>query len=196
MQMQKPLKNTSLGSTAKMDDERAFWNLMYGLAKLCQQQLDDEILELYDQDLSPLGYSKICPALKQIIRERRTKDQFPSIRDIREKIDPVVDDQSQAVAVVAEIWKGVAEYGRTGAKWAEQKLSPLSWAVVRHYGCWANLCIDANTNNTTTFKAQLRQLAETVIKLSKAGQLDQKIPLPEKPNDQVAKLIGFKEMPK
>lgn len=50
-----------------------------------------------------------------------------------------------------------------------------AWHVVQLHGGWSNFCDSCWQANETTFKAQLRDLADSVIEKSKMGQL----PAPE-----------------
>lgn len=63
-----------------------FLKRMVILAEICRHKLDEYQIELYDKELSPRGYDKLCKAIDSLIIKRKSNERFPSIADFRELI--------------------------------------------------------------------------------------------------------------
>jgi hypothetical protein len=159
--MRKPSKATSRRSTERVNpDEKEFVDMMNGLAAMVGPPfvLTEEMYALYDRLLSPLGYRNLVGALQAIIMERGSRDPFPSIKEIRERIVPEVDEESRAVSGASKILQAVGQYGYSNLERARASLGDDLWGIVRVFGGWELLCQTVNERNQTTIRAQLRDL--------------------------------------
>lgn len=169
--------------------EEIFAKRMMILAKLCKFDMEPELLALYDSELEPLGYDKVIVALDSIMRDRNTKDQFPSIREIkqtmgvsvREKISQEKTDQNLADRAVDKIFAAIKKFG---AGYPDSRLEEfreyvgsVGRVVIRQYG-WQEIC-GISGDNVPIFRAQMRRSAVAVIRASRDGSLNEVPELPE-----------------
>lgn len=170
-----------------MNPEKRFLTLLTQLANLSGMRLaeGDGILEIYDTALSPLGYSRLCVALLEIITTRRARDPFPSIRDIREIIEPETKPEDDAVLVVGRIWEACNRFGGINAEMrarqVEEFVGPLGWATIRALGGWFSVQESSYIGQAQepSLKAQWRECAKAVAARAKAGKLGELPQLPQ-----------------
>ncbi len=154
-------------------DELNFHKLLNALAGLCQYELDDTIISIYDLTLQKsraYSYAKLCEAIEKIIVERNSRDPFPSVKQIAEIASGGRLKQKEVAVDVANTI--VAYIGSKGYTWPQvsdtfqcdlrKALGEIGHYVVLKYGGWVKLCQDANKSDLTTFKAQLRDSALSV----------------------------------
>ena len=75
------------------DDEKQFHQWLAVLARATNTQLETMLIAAYDHRLSPLGYSNVISAIKDILADRRPNDPFPSAREIADRISKPEDDK-------------------------------------------------------------------------------------------------------
>lgn len=158
------------------------------------QEIADSALALFVEDLEDLPFPQIVQALKEIRRDPKTT-RLPLPAVIRAKLNPEVDERSQAVMVSNSIWDAVGKFGWPNPDRAKAFLGELAWTTVERGGGWLNICQDANQSEPSIMKAQIRDLAVAVIQSAKSGQLHRLPELP-KPENKVAQLIQMKGMEK
>lgn len=182
-----------------MNPQQAFFVRLTALAGMCQFTLTPEVLALYDRNLSALGYDRVVAALDEVITRRRSRDSFPSIRDIREIIQPDADPESEALEAVGRIVHAISRVGPYRTKEAREYIGELGWAVVQRDGGWEQVCNVLTDENIGTMKAQWRQMAMAQYKRAKAG-LSAAPSLPDPTTPGSAKLLSMAnllpEMPK
>lgn len=123
------------------------------------QNIPDEALRLYVEDLEDLPFAAVAEALKELRRESKAT-RFPLPANIRAKINPAEDPDSEANRVVAEIIHSISHVG----PYASPMLSPVAAEVVRAEGGWLQVCELATNDNLTFLRAQWRDLALARIK--------------------------------
>jgi hypothetical protein len=163
-----------------MTDEQRFYTVLNALADLVPNfTLSKEQVILYANGLRDLGWKAAGDALEKIMRERKGGEWFPSIRDVREKIVPVIDDADDARAAAARIIAAVAKYGWPNPVGAKAFIGELGWMVVEQQGGWAVVCQEMNEHTRGTMQAQMRDLALSLQRRARAGQIDAKPALPK-----------------
>jgi hypothetical protein len=149
-------------------NEKIFYTKLTGLAGMVPGfTLTPEVIGLYDQHLSPIGYEKVCRALDQIILERNSRDPFPSIKEIMMLIDPELDPDQEAMVIASRIAGAVARIGPYQSELARQMIGDIGWQVVKSEGGWENVCQMLTYENQSTMKAQWRNLAKAYMNRSK-----------------------------
>jgi hypothetical protein len=73
-----------------------FVEMLVLVAQSCNFDLSEQLIAIYDQALAKNGYPKLCAALKHILINRRTRDPFPSIREVQEIVAPTLATKDQA----------------------------------------------------------------------------------------------------
>ena len=191
-----------------MNPKDKFLSRLAVLAQLCPGfLLSKEVVAIYDQELSTLGYDRASFALESIIKTRRSRDSFPSIAEIREVIEPKVEPRCQAVDVAARILGAVRKHGlywtsgftssgqryfrgaetRLLPTWraaAESEFGELGLMIVSRMGGWTATCEFSENSDPTVFQAQLRDLSISIQNQAKAGTLHLLPALPRSSREQ------------
>jgi hypothetical protein len=141
-----------------MNAQAGFFTRLTALASMANFVLTEEVIELYDRMLSPGGYDSLCLALDKIILERSSRDPFPSIKEISEKLDIKISDADQAVFQANRILSSVSRFGWNNSTLARNHLGENAWKVVHLMGGWEKLCQSITLENIGMFRAQMRDL--------------------------------------
>ena len=156
--------------------EIEFHKMMNVLADQCGQPLDG-LIEMYDEELSPHGYERIALALKQIFRERRGGDRFPSVGDILEKINASASHKSIAINCVNRIfwtfynWKlGYCGMENFESEFRE-KIGDLEWEVVSSMGGYRNVYKEWNEGNHGFLRSHMRETAIAILDLKSKSRI-------------------------
>jgi len=181
-----------------MSKEVEFFKMLNTLARVCDFELDKEIIALYDQKLSTYGYDNVCLALKEIFYSRGSRDQFPSIAEIVKNINSEVSSRTQSDHVANIIlttfrnWKLRHCEREDFEKWFVEYNGEIAWTVVQKMGGYRALFDEWNyCSNLSTLRAQIRDMATSVIELAKRGQLNVPPALPKASSDpRVNELVG------
>lgn len=166
-------------------DEQLFFKFLSKLAYMCNYELDEFTISLYDQALSPFGYESCAGAVMEIIMTRKSRDLFPSIMELKEKIDPRVNKRSDAIAVANRIidtfgkWK--LRYNKDPEQfkaWFIDLVGLKEWNTVQRMGGYKRLYEEwAMTDNLTAFRAQLRDSALSVLDHNEAAETKDRVSL-------------------
>lgn len=131
--------------------------LLLGLAKYYREQMDDERLSMFAEDLSDLSIEELAIAIKQA-KHTITKMPFPS--QLRAFVGRAqISNEDQAQLISTDILAAISKFGYTNQEKAKEFLGDLGWGVVQRQGGWSNLCSLVDDQNFTTFRAQLRGIA-------------------------------------
>jgi hypothetical protein len=152
--------------------------LLMGIAQACHYDLTETIIGVYDQSLKPNGYPAIGLALMHVLKNRRQRDPFPTIRELQDLITPAPQVLDQARDAAARIIAALSKYGRYNTSEARAYIGELGWKCVEMSGGFSNLCSMITESNTSTHMAQLRELAATVYRKAEMGIVDQPPALP------------------
>lgn len=144
------------------------------------------ILDAYIGALADLDQRAVLRAIEDWLKTGRG---FPFPADIRAKVRPEIDGADDAQIVSNLIIGAISKYGYTNPDRAEEHVGPLGWKVVEIFGGWKHLCEFVTHDNEATVKAQLRELAKTVWKQAKRGEIDRKPALPA-PGSEVRTLVN------
>ncbi len=174
-----------------MNFEKMFFEKLAILARVCGFTIDSLIVKAYDQNLSRYGYEAICKALDHIFINRRTRDPFPSIKEIISQVVPETDAETEAIEASARIIQGVSRYGYPNSIQAQQFIGPLGWRVVERFGGWANICQTLTQDNVAILQAHFRKVAMTthIRALQGFDEVAPVIPLRSKRNESEQKQL-------
>lgn len=182
-----------------MSPEEEFLRNLNLLAKVSDFELDKEVLSIYDQKLSTYGYENVNKALKDIFFNRGARDPFPSIAEIVKSVNCEVTSRCQSDNVASIIlttfrsWKTRYCDNEKFEEWFIEHNGELTWAVVQKMGGYRVLYEEWNySKNLGMLRAQIRDVATSVIELAKRGQLHTPPALPAavSNNDQLNQLVG------
>lgn len=156
------------------------------LARLSSMELSEDIIEMYDRALRPFGYARAARACEEVALERRSRDPFPSIAELREKIDPTLNPKAEAERTASAIITAVR---RHGYNWPQAfgdtsnesyrmfrtelalAVGEVGVAVIDEMGGWSAVAQEVGaTAELTTIRAQLGRLAMSVIERMKHGK--------------------------
>lgn len=143
--------------------------IMYG------RQLTQDVLIMMVNSMHDLNYY----ALEKIMTEWCSmENKFPYPADLRQKLNPTINERDMAVDAVNMAIMCVSKYGWTNPEGAKTKMGELAWETVKRFGGWEHLCGNLNAENEGIMRAQLRELAQVVMKKSIRGELDETQNLP------------------
>lgn len=125
-----------------MNFQQRFYTVFAALANMCGANLTKDMVAMYEESLSDLGFEKISTALTKIMNTRRAQDRFPSIRDIRDLCEPdkVSIDVAAQEALNLAI-SAVARFGYYDPEGAEKYLGPEVWAALPGRNGWKEFCV-------------------------------------------------------
>lgn len=148
-----------------MTPRQDFLGKLTALASVCPNfTLSRELIAVYDQALSALGYERAARAVEHAILTRSSRDPFPSVKDLRAVIEPEASPEDGAAMIVAAIFGAISRLGPYNATAARASLGETAWRVVQSEGGWETLCESVTYDNATTHKAQWRRLAEAFLR--------------------------------
>lgn len=170
------LSEITSGTSTMDKNEQEFLVRLTAIAKTVPNfLLTKEVVATYDRLLSPLGYENVNRALDEILIERDSRDPFPSIKDIRAKVNPALDPTAEAVRLANMIAGGVSKHGPYNIERAKAEIGPLGWEAVKAYGGWEIVCEALTNSNRTTMIPQFREHILAILKgqhVSRATQIE------------------------
>ena len=93
---------------------------------------------------------------------------FFSPANLRPYIEPSLNDVDQAVSVASKALEAVAKFGWCNPDKAMAYIGDAGWVAVQRFGGWEYICTNLGTEiSLTTFQAQIRDIAKTIIKTEK-----------------------------
>lgn len=149
--------------------ERDFIARLTALAAMCGFTLTPELIALYDRNLCASGYPKLVMALDYVIVNRKSRDPFPSIKEIRDLVAPESDPEVEAIEAAGRIVQAVTRVGPYQTEKAREFIGELGWLVVQREGGWQTVCQILTDDNIGILKAQWRQMAKAQYARAKAG---------------------------
>lgn len=153
-----------------MTTETIFIQRLMALAKLCRFELDEVVLGLYDRALAPYGLARVASAIESVIVGRKTRDPFPSVKEIISIMVPERNDENESIEAVNRVKQAVPRFGRYRGDEAKEFIGELGWEVVQKWGGWGHLCENLGASiGETTFTAQARKDALSIQGRAKAG---------------------------
>ncbi len=167
-----------------MNQETVIKGLL-AIASRCGVSLSEWETDLYLDHLEPLGWPRVVDALRRIYLNLDGRGRMPSVNEIRAACGIAIEPSApttvrdEALDVASRIVGAIARPGSmtrpgSGGKvfLAEEKVGELAWAVVQRIGGWPLLCESHNSENSTTWLAQIRDVAASMIDKAKRGTLD------------------------
>lgn len=141
------------------------------------QELADAVVAMYAEDLSDLPLEAVKAAITQIRRDPKVT-RFPLPAVIRARLEPQDTPEDSARLAESEVWEAVGRYGWPNARDAQNAIGELGWEGVTRFGGWVRVCEAAN-DNPTAFRAQMRNVLESVYRRAQQGRLTEAVALPE-----------------
>lgn len=151
------------------------------------RQIGDGAISMMADDLEPYGFEAISEAAKKY-RTNPKNRTFPLPASLIELINPKVITQRQSAIDLADklisavkkndyTWNNRLNTKYTGGSFKDEfksELGEISWIVVNRFGGWNLFCEAMWATNEGMFKAQLRDLVDSIIAKHEAGLLDEK----------------------
>jgi hypothetical protein len=162
------------------------------LAEYYGQNISDEVVRMYAEDLSDLPFDGVVAAYQSLRRDPKVR-RMPLPAEVRARLEPPETPEECARLAAAEVWEAIGRHGWANPDRALASLGGLAKQVVERSGGWHAVCVSSSSMAAGTFKAQLRDLAEAVYKRAGAGKLEQRVELP---SQTVLPLIEMQGMPK
>lgn len=150
--------------------EIEFQKMLNIIAELCNYQLTESVIEIYDKAISPFGYEKAVQALKDIAGNLRGGDKFPSVNDIRDRASDEISPKSRAIVasnmIIATFygWKLDFIFLEDFQTKYKQMVGELEWETVSLMGGYRHLFKEFNEAKELSFlRSQIRDAAFSVI---------------------------------
>ena len=179
---------------------------LISMSQMYGRQLTDAVITMYVQQLKKYPPESVVNALHEIMNDPKIKT-MPIIAEIIQKINPTMTDRDDGVVIANKIFSLVQRKGRdwehsptffdgegyfqgNGKYFADfgsaltEEIGELGREVVRRMGGWLSCCLAFNNSDHAVVKAQIRDLAETIKRMAKAGQLAKMPTLPEGPRSE------------
>lgn len=178
------------------------------LGAFYNKPLPDQVLLLYVKDLEILNFREVMIAMDELRKEKRFSVPLPF--EIVEKIKPIVSPRSIADDLANRI---IASFRRHGNSWTNgffreggnyyeayiggvtarfdsfqeavtAEIGEVGWTAIHRMGGYTHSCREWEQSPTGTFRAQLRDMINSVLEQAKAGVLHKLPALPEGPIGQ------------
>lgn len=148
------------------------------------RDLTPGVLTMMVEDLSDLDFDAVSDAYLKYRRSPKNKT-FPLPAQIRELVEPVADDESEARDAVEKIKLAISKFGYPHGTLAKDFIGEIGWSIVNGLGGWLSVCESDFTYNPAMI-AQARTRAMDLVKFGTRPTVDQ-TPKLERPN---LRLIG------
>ena len=157
-------------------DLAAVKELVIGLAAYYDKKLSPQQIAMYAEDLSTVPIEDLVRSIR-LYRSNPKNSFFPLPAKLLESIRPQETAEDCARLAESEIWEAVGAYGWPNANRARSALGALAWEGVERFGGWARVCEGANEDGAT-FRAQMRNVLESVYRRAQQGRLEERVALP------------------
>lgn len=162
---------------------------LYALSKRCDYEMTDWEIQIYEEELAPLGWDKVLVVMRELFVGVKAghKWSMPSVLDIKEKMGAApVSIDLQAAEAASRAFGALTRFGdiRIASKVKEcrEYVGDIAWEAVRQlFGNWGEFCKQVTYDNRGTMEAQLRQTAAVIAEKAKRGILPDQPLLPETP---------------
>ncbi len=156
--------------------QKDFLSRLKTLAGVCDFQLNQDLVTLYDRALRRFGYDRATAAVEDAIMERRGQDRMPSIGDLVQRCAPSLADADLAVEVATRIIAAVPKFGGYASDAdVSDWLGPVAMHVIQGLGGWQHFARTfgrvTDAKEVGIWKAQLREHAASTLRQHKAGVL-------------------------
>lgn len=154
--------------------KQLFIKKLTNLAVMSGFNLNDSLLEFYDQIFQPYGYDRVILALDELGHAMGQGAKFPMPATIKAKMGIVeVSDESKARDISARIINAVSKYGWNNENDAKEHVGAIGWYVVEQQGGWRHVSDLLTDSNTSVFQAQWRDLAMAAMAKDRNGCLNE-----------------------
>lgn len=148
----------TMGETAKVAQAFALTAAYYRV------KIEDQVLKMYAEDVADLSFEDVIRALGNYRRDPKNR-QMPLPAQIRDMIEPVQSNESQAKEIAAKINGAIVKFGHPNESLAKQYIGEIGWAIVQRWGGWAHLCAHMGLSiDPGQFYAQIRDHAVDVVR--------------------------------
>lgn len=138
------------------------------LAALKGKEVGKHILIAYDRALRPYGYERVLAAMQKILEQLDINAPFPSIKQIKQILDPKASPEDEAIEAANRVIAAVSIYGPYRQADFKAYVGELGWRLVELTGGVSTLC-EIEMSEIPATRAQLTKLAMTQLNRASAG---------------------------
>lgn len=166
---------------------------LYAIAKKCNYEMNDFELDVYEQELMPLGFERVIQAMREIYLDLRGGGRgMPSVNEIKERmgvkefsVDQIANDAASRAC------GAVARFGYYNEKEAKAFIGSVGWEAIRQrFGNWSAFCEQLTYDNQMGLQAQLRETAKVIAEKMKRGMDLNTAALPEATTNEGQKMLS------
>ena len=157
-------------------DKQQLAKLYAGMALTYGRTVTAESVAIMVNSLDDLDFNDVRNVLNEWVA---TETQFPMPSLIRNKIKPKIDELDDGREIASRCIGAVAKFGWPSPEGARSYIGEVGWECVQRFGGWRTFCQELSYENQNMMMAQIRDLAQTIMKRSKAGILNKTISLPQ-----------------
>jgi hypothetical protein len=175
------------------DPEELFTAKLTAMAKLTRTEF--ELFGNYYLALSPYGLDRVNAALDQLIETMDSRSPFPSIKQIKQVLDPKADPKTESVEAASRILQAIAKIGPYDVERFRAFVGELGWRVVQRCGGLEEVC-SIKSDDVTIHRAQWERIALAQINRAACGLEDQapRIRLAESPKPEGGELKSIGQL--
>lgn len=140
-----------------------FW---FNVAAYYNRELPDALLQMYAFDLKDCDFNQIKLAFERY-RNSNEGEFFPTPPKLKKYAGLIIDDDTEADAVLAAVNKAQGLFGADQGYSARMQIGEFAWACVEACGGWWTVCRSTNPSATM---AAIRRQAKSKIVLKKQGR--------------------------
>lgn len=172
-----------------MEAEVRFHRLLNTFAANSRTQLTEDMLAIFDLAVQPFGYERAAAALQFLMLQTK-RWEMPTPAALVAEIEKKPTRIAQANEVAARVIESVTRFGYSNPKEAETYVGQVGWMVVRRFGGWSHLCeIMGLKLDVGQARAQMRDLALSIMELGELDQLEKPPELPGPKGESLSSAI-------
>ena len=140
-----------------MSDNETMARLFVALADVCGKKLNETAMEIYMNELTPLGIDRVNKALKKFF----LLNKWPSVVDIQKELgcSPVEPLSTEEIARndLTVLMEAARKDGWNNPQRAKERVGEKIWAYVQACGGWVTFLEGIEGDNQPAIQAQLRE---------------------------------------
>lgn len=137
--------------------------ILFAFGEYYDKRLTTNQLGMYVEDLIDLTGDELRAACK-LYRQDAKNERFPLPAKLIALARPKESPEDAGREIAAKIIDAVYKDGHANPERARSRMGEEGWSIVSRMGGWSQFCAELTNDNLTTFRAQIRDLATTIVR--------------------------------